>query len=106
MYACNSNRTHYFTCDIAKDCGKLAAPTNGDITVTSSLFLGTANYSCKPGYDLVGEESRTCTASGSWNSTIPSCKGEYEFAKLTGIRFILIGNLAIYFAYHHTISIL
>ena len=65
----------YSSFDIAKDCGKLAAPTNGDITVTRALFMGTANYSCKPGYDLVGDETRTCTASGSWNSTTPFCKG-------------------------------
>ncbi|XP_005375490.1 PREDICTED: complement receptor type 2 [Chinchilla lanigera] len=32
------------------------------------------NYSCNPGYKLVGEESIHCTPEGKWTHTLPQCK--------------------------------
>ncbi|NWV73124.1 DAF factor, partial [Dasyornis broadbenti] len=33
------------------------------------------NYSCDPGYSLVGEASIFCTDSGNWSLPLPQCAG-------------------------------
>ncbi|XP_061486595.1 complement receptor type 1 [Rhineura floridana] len=51
--------------------------TNGKYSIqqskgfTNGVFV---EYSCHPGYDLVGDARIFCTASGSWNSSVPTCK--------------------------------
>ena len=35
----------------------------------------TATYSCVNGYELVGEENRTCLVDGTWTGTEPLCTG-------------------------------
>ncbi|XP_077973714.1 sushi, von Willebrand factor type A, EGF and pentraxin domain-containing protein 1-like isoform X2 [Styela clava] len=56
------------------DCGKLVAPMNGSLKATGHVFKHTANYSCSPGYDLVGESSIECLSNASWSSMPPSCQ--------------------------------
>ncbi|XP_059573554.1 complement receptor type 2 [Alligator mississippiensis] len=34
------------------------------------------NYSCEPGYSLVGEGWISCTASGAWSLPLPHCEGK------------------------------
>ena len=41
-----------------------------------TIFNSTATYSCNSGYELDGNQSRTCLASGNWSSSEPSCNGE------------------------------
>ncbi|XP_066191655.1 LOW QUALITY PROTEIN: complement receptor type 1-like [Sylvia atricapilla] len=47
------------------------------------------NYSCDPGYSLVGEASISCTDSGNWSLPLPQCAGgcgappNLTFAELT-----------------------
>ncbi|KAJ6652259.1 hypothetical protein lerEdw1_012928 [Lerista edwardsae] len=38
---------------------------------TSGVFV---KYSCKPGYNLIGETTIYCTESGTWNATAPKCE--------------------------------
>ena len=57
------------------DCGGLSNPESGVITMSGTIFNSTATYSCNDGYNLVGDTTRTCLASGSWSDTAPTCTG-------------------------------
>ncbi|CAI8041021.1 Sushi, von Willebrand factor type A, EGF and pentraxin domain-containing protein 1, partial [Geodia barretti] len=62
------------TCTVV-DCGGLPDPENGTATVADTIFNSTATFSCNDGYNLVGEETRRCLASGNWSANEPSCVG-------------------------------
>ena len=62
----------------AVDCGSLPAPDNGQVNVSATTFNSTATYSCDAGYELNGNQSRTCLFSGNWSGNEPSCTGEYR----------------------------
>ena len=54
------------------DCGPPELPENGSVVVnTGTLYGHTANYSCKPEYEIVGLYIVTCLDTGHWshNST-------------------------------------
>ena len=58
------------------DCGNLTDPVNGSVTHTVGTTFGqTANYRCNTGYDLVGDSTRTCQATGNWSRSEPTCQG-------------------------------
>ena len=58
------------------DCGSLSAPANGQVDLTSGTTFGqTATYSCNTGYNLVGDSTRTCQATGVWSGSAPTCEG-------------------------------
>ena len=58
------------------DCGNLTDPTNGSVHHTAGTTNGqTATYSCYTGYNLVGNSTRTCQASGNWSGSAPTCQG-------------------------------
>ena len=60
----------------AVDCGSLTDPANGSVTHTSGTTFGqTATYSCNTGYNLVGDSTRTCQATGNWSGSAPTCQG-------------------------------
>ena len=60
----------------AVDCGNLSDPANGSVTHTAGTTLGqTATYSCNTGYNLVGDSTRTCQATGNWSGSAPTCQG-------------------------------
>ena len=56
----------------AVDCGSLTDPGNGNVTLTVGT---TATYSCNTGYNLVGDSTRTCQATGKWSGSAPTCQG-------------------------------
>ena len=56
----------------AVDCGSLTDPGNGSVTLTVGT---TATYSCNTGYNLVGDSTRTCQATGKWSGSAPTCQG-------------------------------
>ena len=57
------------------DCGTLNNPANGQVSHTAGTTFGqTAIYTCNPGYNLVGDSSRTCQARGVWSGSIPTCQ--------------------------------
>ncbi len=70
-------------------CPDLEPFGNGSIEITSGdyvqLGLGAiANYSCNPGFILLGQMIRGCRlasggeeSTGIWNTTEPSCRGIY-----------------------------
>ena len=57
------------------DCGNLTDPVNGSVTLTAgTTFRQTAIYSCNTDYNLVGNSSRTCQATGEWSGSAPTCQ--------------------------------
>ena len=58
------------------DCGSLTNPANGRVDHTAGTPFGqTATYSCNTGYNLVGDSTHTCQATGEWSGSAPTCKG-------------------------------
>ena len=68
----------------AVDCGNLTNPLNGQVTLTTTTFMSTATYSCNAGYNLSGNATRTCEASGTWSDTAPTCDRKYNMVQVTG----------------------
>ncbi len=60
-------------CEIFSMCPTLTAPANGNLTVSSYLPDGTAQYECDTGFMLSGNASRTCQGNGAWSGSNPSC---------------------------------
>ena len=58
------------------NCSTLTDPTNGQISYTAGATFGqTATYSCNAGYNLVGDSTRICHATGVWSGSEPTCQG-------------------------------
>ena len=57
------------------DCRTLSNPVNGQVNTTAGTTFGqTATYSCNTGYNLMGNSTRTCQATGQWNGSEPTCE--------------------------------
>ena len=56
------------------DCGALENPANGIVNHTARTFGKAANYSCNPGYNLMGDSTRVCQATGMWSGIAPNCQ--------------------------------
>lgn len=67
------NQYHHFLF-LAVDCGILKTPKNSRISITGTIINSIATYSCFPGYELVGAESRLCFPNGQWAGEAPFCK--------------------------------
>ena len=68
----------FFSLATVVGCAPLTDPANGSVTHTAGTDLGqTATYSCNTGYNLVGDSTRTCQATGNWSGSAPTCQGVY-----------------------------
>ena len=57
------------------DCGALTNPANGQVSLPDGTTFGeTATYSCDTGYNLVGDSTRMCQATGMWSGSAPTCQ--------------------------------
>ena len=56
------------------DCEGLTDPQNGAVSVSGTTEGSTATYTCNIGFNLVGDESRTCQANGDWSGSAPTCQ--------------------------------
>ena len=83
------------------DCGGLSSPGNGSVSTEeqTTTYGQVANYTCNPGYTLIGEQSRTCQQDGNWSGSPPVCEVKGKFDKLwhflTGVLpqiWLLINN--------------
>ena len=55
-------------------CQPLSPVENGDVVFSEgNNWQSVASYSCNTGYQLIGNEQRTCQLSGVWNGTEPMC---------------------------------
>ena len=57
------------------DCGKIGDPKNGEVTFNGTTFGSEATYECDEGFELVGEATRVCEATGEWSGEEPVCDG-------------------------------
>ena len=58
-----------------KDCPSLTNITNGMVETLHGLSTGQiATYTCNPGYDIIGDLTRTCQENGSWSGSEPFCQ--------------------------------
>ena len=60
----------------AVDCEPLPDPSNGIVTTDRTTLGGTATYTCVLGYIISGTEQRTCTTSGRWSDSSPTCQSK------------------------------
>ena len=66
------------------NCGNLTNPDNGQVNHTSGTTFGqNATYSCNTGYNLVGNSTRTCQATGNWSGSPPTCAGIQAYTQET-----------------------
>nr|XP_056705184.1 sushi, von Willebrand factor type A, EGF and pentraxin domain-containing protein 1 [Euleptes europaea] len=59
---------------ISIQCEPLSAPENGFVLFTENTLGSTAQYTCKPGYRLIGSNTRLCTSSKQWSDSTPTCE--------------------------------
>lgn len=55
------------------ECGALADPENGEVSVTQTIYNEIASYKCNPGYDLIGVSQRVCKEDKTWSHSAPVC---------------------------------
>ena len=55
-------------------CPTLADPVNGSVSLEGTGVGDMASYSCNTGYELIGDDTRTCQADGSWSGSPPTCQ--------------------------------
>lgn len=65
------------TCKIVK-CDALKTPANGRMQLNKLSYKGTAKFNCEQGFQIVGNDSLTCTDKGKWSSQTPTCKSIHE----------------------------
>ena len=62
-------------------CSVLSTPANGEIVSCSSGRVGvgyegdSCNFTCNTGYELTGNDTRTCQSDGSWSGSDTTCRG-------------------------------
>ncbi|XP_019646465.1 PREDICTED: uncharacterized protein LOC109486989 [Branchiostoma belcheri] len=57
---------------VGKLCQQLMAPSNGNIYGGSS-YGDVVTYHCDAGYEISGDEKRTCQSDQTWSGTQPTC---------------------------------
>jgi len=84
--------SHFFVLLLVINCAALDHPKNGFVSSSSTVVGGTATYSCKPGFVLEGEDTRTCTSAGNWSGTEPTCRSTscVHEAILFGCNYVMV----------------
>ncbi|XP_030018068.1 sushi, von Willebrand factor type A, EGF and pentraxin domain-containing protein 1 isoform X2 [Sphaeramia orbicularis] len=59
---------------IPVECPQPVDITNGIVDVQGLMYLSKAMYSCKTGYNLVGNSTVLCGDNGLWIGGVPSCR--------------------------------
>ena len=56
------------------DCGGLSHPDNGVVNFPFGTTYGEAViYTCNPGYELIGKDTRVCRVTTQWSGMPPIC---------------------------------
>lgn len=56
------------------NCGDPGTPSNGCRVLGTTLEGDIVRYFCSEGYELEGDQQRTCQTSGLWSGQLPICK--------------------------------
>lgn len=59
----------------ARLCSRLEPPQNGRVDIDGSTPGSTATYTCFPGFNIIGQSSRSCQLNGVWSGSAPFCQG-------------------------------
>ncbi|XP_072024065.1 sushi, von Willebrand factor type A, EGF and pentraxin domain-containing protein 1-like isoform X2 [Amphiura filiformis] len=54
-------------------CRIPVAPLNGHVYTNSTSYQSVIEYSCDPGYELIGDALQMCVADGDWSGVLPQC---------------------------------
>ena len=60
---------------VALSCNRLDNPQNGRVDLSGTTVGSIATYTCTPGFQLNGQQTRQCLVSGSWSGQEPTCDG-------------------------------
>eukprot|EP00118_Oscarella_pearsei_P022622 m.264200 g.264200 ORF g.264200 m.264200 type:complete len:455 (+) comp40467_c1_seq13:2332-3696(+) len=70
------------------DCGPLAAPNQGTVSLTNTTYGSIANYKCKAGHNLIGEKSRRCQGNRQWSGSLVICDVREQALIINDIVFV------------------
>ena len=74
LACCPLLSTKYFILTVV-NCGIPSNITHGQVNHTDGTTFGqTATYTCDSGYNLVGNTTCTCQATGVWSGRSPTCQ--------------------------------
>ncbi|XP_066469620.1 sushi, von Willebrand factor type A, EGF and pentraxin domain-containing protein 1 isoform X1 [Tiliqua scincoides] len=59
---------------ISVQCELLLPPENGFVHFTESTLGSSVQYACKPGYRLIGLDTRHCMSNRQWSDVAPTCE--------------------------------
>ncbi|MCL4136014.1 UNVERIFIED_CONTAM: hypothetical protein GTU68_063100, partial [Idotea baltica] len=85
-------------------CSELEAPMNGLLKLSGRRSGDTAEFTCDPGYFMVGQETLSCALGGKWSGTPPNCQfvdcglpETMEHGKMTLVNSTTyVGSMAVY----------
>jgi len=60
------------SCNVV-DCGGAPNLSNATSSTTGTTYNSIVTYTCKTGYSMVGNPTRTCLADGTWSTPAPAC---------------------------------
>ena len=69
---------------ISVPCPALNPPPRGRVEITSNGTTSVADYSCSPGYILIGVGQRTCSTDRTWTSAEPTCSKSSSVDSIDG----------------------
>ncbi len=78
------------------ECDELKPPAYGDVKLSGLTIGWHATYACDDGFELLGNEFRTCEADGEWSGTDPNCQGIIEIfmcAIIVCVGWLLFMNM-------------
>ena len=68
----------------AAECDNLPDPPFGDVSLSDNSIGDVATYVCDPGFELVGQPTRTCeqlnAQTADWSGEEPVCRRMYAFS--------------------------
>ncbi len=56
-------------------CSNLDNPSSGMVLLTGIVEGSQAIYNCSMGFNLIGNQTRTCQFDGQWSGSISICEG-------------------------------
>ena len=68
-----------FVVQLEVDCGGLPPLLNGIVHAINTTYQSRVDFTCEPGYNLVGASSAVCLANGTWTEKMPQCISKMHY---------------------------